>query len=68
MLERLSWGIPTELSEEFLGDLLELRAQRKQAGDSQAQILWFTVSQLFISIVLGLARLPFSMVSFPVGF
>jgi hypothetical protein len=56
ILERLSLGIPKKLREEIFGDLLELRAQKKQAGDSHRQILWFTVSQLFISIVLGLAR------------
>jgi hypothetical protein len=56
LLERLSWAIPEELREEIFGDLLELRAKRREAGDSRWQIHWMTLSQLSISMVLGLAR------------
>jgi hypothetical protein len=46
LLERLSLAIPEELREEIFGDLLELRAKRRNAGDSLWQIRWITVSQL----------------------
>ena len=55
-LERLSRALPKELREEIFGDLLELRVERRKAGDSRWQIRWITISQLSIAIILGLAR------------